>query len=620
MNNHALIIAVMDIILLTFSQTLGATDAFLVHGPVNVCESSSYHASSKGRKAVPFCIAVATTDDDIMQQDDDSLMELLDEEAIMELLLEAEAEEEGSHDQDDNDDDKEEEQEENGEDEKTLILGFVDMMLQTPVGELSTEEADLMRDIAITAASKSNGVVDEEDVQIARTLLYRQIEEWNEAVPSSNDEATAESLEKEHAFRPKTKDFHTLLSMFERSNNPDKAIHMLSILSDQREIFMKNPDINVDTKPDLGTIKCVLRVLSEAESSSSRGRRDEQQQQQQSPVRGVDRRVLQLFQSLDRDFSLYPDEETYKLVIPIVARSRERGAADRAEKIIREAIQRYPPPSGIDTDLFNIVVTAYAKSRDGSDGAKKAEELIVLMDTTDAEYGNAKTCSPSIRTFTSLIDAYAQQNEWDSVSQADRVLNNLLDQHLDEEGNSDLEPSIATWTIVIAAWGRLAKNNRHGAAERAGRLLKRMEDLYTSGRISCQPDAITYVTCMNAYAFAKGGSGAHDAEQILREMNEVYMDGDDSMKPSLRSIKMIVEAWIKARDLDRAEDLLDDFEEYLVVDLTGDNKERTENDLHYLYRAILFGYALNDNPSRACFYLNLMIDEGMEPDSFCFER
>ena len=84
-------------------------------------------------------------------------------------------------------------------------------------------------------------------------------------------------------------------------------------------------------------------------------------------------------------------------------------------------------------------------------------------------------------------------------------------------GNEDLEPNLATWTIVISAWARLSKKNRYGADERAGRLLKRMEDLSEAGRISFKPDAIAYVTCMNAYAFSKNGSGAPEAEKLLGE-------------------------------------------------------------------------------------------------------
>jgi pentatricopeptide repeat protein len=473
------------------------------------------------------------------------------------------------------------------DEEKSLVLGFIDMVQNTPTGELSVDEADLLREISVNFP----GDLDElEASQAVKTLLYRQIDEWSAA-------SEAGDSQKEEAFRPTTQDFFNSISILEESENPDKAIHMLSILSDQREIFMSGIS---DVRPDLNTINCVLRVLS--------GSRE----------RGVDRRASQVFQSLS-DFDMQPDEETYSLVIPSLARSRDRGAADRAEKLLREAVEIFPPrmldgvPAGINSDVFNVVVTAYAKSK-GDDGPDKAQNLIVFMDTVDAENGSLGVCSPSIRTFTSLIDAYAQQNDWFAVCEADKVLNRLLEQFM--EGNEDLEPSIATWTIVMSAWARLSKNNRKGAAERAARLLKRMEDLYGAGRISFKPDAYAYITGMNACALSKQGEGASEAERILREMNEIYLDGDDSMKPSARSIKICVESWIKAKNMDRVEGLVDDFEDYLL----DDGSPEAAEGLMDVYRSILFGYSQMDNPSRAFFYLNLMVEEGLQPDSMCYER
>ena len=85
--------------------------------------------------------------------------------------------------------------------------------------------------------------------------------------------------------------------------------------------------------------------------------------------------------------------------------------------------------SGIRTDAFNKVITCYAKTR-GED-PKRAEELIVWMDQVDTDNGSLGVCSPSINTFTSLIDAYAQQNEWEAASQADRILNQLIEQFME---------------------------------------------------------------------------------------------------------------------------------------------------------------------------------------------
>jgi pentatricopeptide repeat protein len=467
-------------------------------------------------------------------------------------------------------------------------MDFVETILhETPRGKMKEDEVGLLREIM---ADFPNDIAELEPANTVESLLYRLLGEWKAAL---RDDDT----EREEWFRPSSTDFSVSISAWENSADADKVVHVLSLLSDQRELFV---DGHTAVQPDLLTIKSVLRSLAA------------------SRERGLDKRATVVFDSLG-DCGLVADAEAYELMISITAKSRAKGAAERAEKLLREGVQQFPPQmiggivSGISTQAFNTVVTAYAKSGDER-GPEKAEGLIVYMDQVDTENGSLGVCSPSINTFTSLIDAYAQRNEWEAANQADRILNQLLDQYM--EGNDDLEPNIATWGIVINSWARLSKKNRTGAAERAGRLLKRMEDLYQAGRISCRPDAIVYVTCMNAYAFSKNGSGAAEAEQLLDEMNECYLDGDDSMKPSARSIKIVIDSWVKNGDMERAEDFLDKYEDFVASEQTPEFSE----EIRDIYRSMLFGYTQQQNTSRARFYLEDMIEKGLKPDSVCFDR
>jgi pentatricopeptide repeat protein len=302
------------------------------------------------------------------------------------------------------------------------------------------------------------------------------------------------------------------------------------------------------------------------------------------------------------------------LLIRIVAKGRFRGAANRAESLLKDAVRKFPPNQfdGINTEVCNSVVLAWAKSREDG-GPQRAQELIVYMDGLDAPQ-----CKPNRFTFTSLIDAYAQTNEWDGVREAERIFNNVLDQYIDDH-QTDLEPNVATWTIVISAWARLSKRNRKGAAKRAGNLLKRMEQLCSDGRINVKPDAITYWTCLNAYAFSKEKEDIEDGEQLLEEMNELYLDGDDAMKPSLLSIKLLVDAWIKIGEMDRAEQVIEKYEEYVVEEQDSNNKD--VKGLEELYESFLFGYCKDGDPKRAKVYLDMMADdENIEPSNACYDR
>lgn len=480
------------------------------------------------------------------------------------------------------------------EDEQ-VVLDFIQMIQTTPAGGLELDEVDLLRGIMEEYTKNEPEVEGLEPAQVVEMLLYRLISEWESVMQTDDNESVA----KQQKFRPTAADFATAIQAWGASANPDSVIHALSILSDQRELYLEDRDSSL--QPKLDTIETIFDILSSS--------RDQ----------GVERRALQIFQSLE-DFDLSTTAKLYGMLVTITARSRTPGAPERAEKLLREGVQNFPPKLvdgkviGMDVGPFNAVVTAYAKSR-RDNSPEKAEELIAYMDQVDSEHGSLGLCSPNINTFTSLIDAHCQQNEWESVSQADRILNRLLEQFL--EGNEDLEPNVATWTIVINAWGRLSKKNRHGAADRAGRLLKRMESLHREEMISCKPDAITYVTCMNAYAFAKGGEDAGEAEKLLEEMNELYLDGDDSMKPSARSVRVVADAWIKSGDMESAEQFLDDYESYLS---DSDDAEVNQSSVGEMYRSMLVGYTKQDNMERARHYLESIIDGKLGLDNLCFDR
>ena len=476
--------------------------------------------------------------------------------------------------------------------DEDLVLDFVSMVQETPVGQLDDEEIALLREVMTTIPKEVGGL---EGAQMVQSLLYRLFGEWH-ASGIAND--GFEDDEERDYWEPTKEDFKSAFAAWEASNDADTATHVLSLLEEQRD-FYNNGLVSV--KPDLETFHMIFRVLAA------------------SREKGIDRRAWSIYQSL-ADYDIFPDVEIYSSIIPITARSREKGAASRAENLLREAIDRYPPKkasdgtlSGISTETCNFVVTAWAKSG-FEHGPDRAEKIVALMDEVDSEHGNSGVCRPDTRSFTSVIDAYAQTNEWDGVRQSEMILNRLLDQYMN--GMEHLEPNVATWTIVISAWARLSKKNHKDAAENAEKLLKRMENLYSTGRISFAPDVISYVTCMNALAFSKKPDGPSRAEELLEEMNEKYLDGDDSMKPSSRTIKVVIDAFVKKGQMDRAEGVLDRYEESLEEDESPTGMK----ELRDTYRSMLLGYTNADSPVNAQSYLEYMAEQDLSPDSICFNR
>jgi pentatricopeptide repeat protein len=356
--------------------------------------------------------------------------------------------------------------------------------------------------------------------------------------------------------------------------------------------------------------------------------------------RGMDRLAWDVVQAYRETMTMGSEQETptplmYRYLIEVTARTRggaDRSSASRAEKILREAVKLHPPRRdshgnalGMTIDSFNVILTAWAKS--GLEyGPERAEKLLVWMEELESRSENLGTLRPTVVSFTSLVDAYAQVNDWDGASKAEQILNRMLELHLNQkeaggdDDQYDVEPNIATWTIVMSAWARLSKKHYKNAASRAYQLLRRMESLHADGRISFPPDAIAYVTCMNALAFSKSAEGPDKAREILNEMNERYLDGDDSMKPSPKSIRILIGSFVNLNSVGGmkvAEQVLDQYEPFL--DEIEDPDEAMEQ-LRDAYRTMLFGYCKADDPKSAQSYLLEMVERDMRPDCLCWDK
>ena len=527
----------------------------------------------------------------------------------------------------------EEEAEEDSENEIELITRFVSECFDTPIGGLDASDAEIAREIlgnipVDVAAFEENEETQRHDESptikasyMVERLLNRFLDEWRHAVnlleneDGGADEDLEGRIEREQLFQPIAGDFQkTIVAIWNDEQNKDspdvKAERIWKIISEQRELISfftdKDPLAAQSLYPTYRSIEIIMESLS------------------RSSERGVDRKASEIVEEWLPEYGLRPSPGIYGPYIQMVAKARHRGAGRKAESILRKAVSEYPPSqyeSPVGVEVFNAVVTAYAKARGEADGPKRAQDLIVFMDGL-----GAPGCAPNAKTFTSLVDAYAQTNEWDSVTEAQGILNNLINQYLLQEGEGkQLEPSVATWTIVIAAWMRLSKKGRSGAAKRAGDLLRRMDSLSSNGRISAKPDAITYITVFNAYAYSKFQDEVEKAEELLEEMNEIYLDGDDTFKPSVRSIKVLLDAWIRLGAVDRAEQVLRTYED--VLEDAENNEDGADRhtmgaeDWQDIYKSLLIGYTRFGNPKRATAYLNLMIEnDDMEPDSMCYER
>ena len=497
---------------------------------------------------------------------------------------------------------------------------------ESPVGSLGVEEINFLRHMMNflgeedeTEHDKNNSDDSESVAPLLERLLFRLLDEWSAGGNNNdmrNDEVLADTVQPTLAdftlvFEAWEKDTLMYSSSRRKSDKGQEAVDRVSKLFGVLQELWEADGVE-SLKPNQQILEIVLRVLA-----SSRDR-------------GMDRRAQAILESVKdgKQYNFEPTCDMYQSVILSLGRSKGKGSPHRAEMLLREAVEKFPPhvnpdtgkPGGVPIETFNKVLVSWAKSRD-ENGPERAEELIVYMDDLDRDLESGGAVKPNLSSFTTLIDAYAQTREWEGVSCSERIFNRVLDHYL--EGVIKEEPNIACWTIVISAWSRLAKKNRHGAEDRAAKLLKRMESLHDDGRISFGPDAIAMTATMNAWAFSKNKIGPTQAELLLDEMHERYMDGDDSMKPSVRSIKVIIDAWTKMADedgaMEQAEVMLDRYEDHLYALGPPEGSPEVLQDIADIYREMLFGWT-KCQPERALDYLLDMVDKDMQLDSFVFDK
>lgn len=147
---------------------------------------------------------------------------------------------------------------------------------------------------------------------------------------------------------------------------------------------------------------------------------------------------------------------------------------------------------------FNSVIDSYAKSRQGTAGARKAEQI---LETMEAMYNAGDdSVKPNVLTYNSMLSAWARSNtkcaHWKSLE----VLRKMW--KLYEAGNEGVKPDTTAYNTLISA---ISKSQREDKAQRALRLLREMDLLYRSGgedNMNLRPNEISYTCVLNSCAYS----------------------------------------------------------------------------------------------------------------------
>jgi len=244
-----------------------------------------------------------------------------------------------------------------------------------------------------------------------------------------------------------------------------------------------------------------------------------------------------------KEYGLSPTSKTVTKVILAYAKCGRGG--ERAEKVLESILEDYQHEEDIRPNAYSYtaVLEAYANAdiisvKDATMAEKLMESMIKAAKDGD------ESMKPNAKSFLALIRTWGAV--WDSTHNgieigARKAENCLIRMRglFDDEFIDD-SPNLYHHNAILSAW---SNSGEEGSAERTEALLFQME----KGADGVNPNTVSYNICIDAYA--KDGNG-RNAEALLNRMDEFYQTRENrECKPNTRSYNSVMNAYAKSSDL-----------------------------------------------------------------------
>ena len=281
----------------------------------------------------------------------------------------------------------------------------------------------------------------------------------------------------------------------------------------------------------------------------------------------------------------------------------KRKSVQKAENLLLKTLSDFQ--RGIDRKVrpdcfhFAIVIKGWGRSN----CADKAEKLMNKMIHLHKN-GNPPCpwLKPNKVVYSSVVNCWAMSKSKGSALRAEKLLKQMT-------LSTGVQPNYVTYSTVIKAWAK------EGCAERAEELLREMDNLFSNGNRRVKPNTVTYNLVIEAFAKSNENGSADKAEKLLKRMTILYEKGDSSVKPDIKSYSNVIDAYAASDEVgspQKAESILRLIE---LLFLRGD-KELKPSVI--TYGTVIKAWTRHNNPQRAEGILKRMEMAMVQPNSVCF--
>jgi len=187
----------------------------------------------------------------------------------------------------------------------------------------------------------------------------------------------------------------------------------------------------------------------------------------------------------------------------------------------------------------------------------KAEEMITQLELMAAEEGEDEYLPGPIQ-YTALIEAYSHCGASDAPQRAEKVINRLL-----SANSKAAKPTTPMLNAIIGAYASMCTES---SAEQATAILERMEYIKDFGDGTVKPSVHSFAITINAWSNVGSETAAHNAEEILKRLLEDYDEALEQnaeyakeLKPNNVVFNSVIDAWARSGSSiagERAESIL----------------------------------------------------------------
>ena len=268
--------------------------------------------------------------------------------------------------------------------------------------------------------------------------------------------------------------------------------------------------------------------------------------------------ILQKMEELafhDGDMDVKPDGKSYWMVLKAWVRSREPGAVDEIDNILKRMEEN---ASLVENDVrptiryYNFFLYALA-NREARYAKRDADRASSILHELKARAVEDVELTPDVNTYNQVLSTFAKMHSFEGAMQAQAI----FDEMMNESNATSVHPNTNTFNAVMNCWLKAGPKSGRSSIER---LLNTMVELGENGSdYYASPDRFSVNTAIAAVAKSNRKDSIRKAYFMLINMEEIY-----GVSPDTTSYNLVLGAYAKSRDLHsgkKAKDLLKHMED-----------------------------------------------------------